>query len=63
MGPMERFTESLTLAIVFVSPLLNIYLMVRLATTKRGKLLKTAIGLGLYVLFLFLIASVFFTNP
>jgi len=49
----DQFMEGLIYVVVFGSPLLIIYLMIRLATSKR-KFLTVAIGLGLYVLYLFL---------
>jgi hypothetical protein len=57
---MEQFTEWLMGVVIFVSPLFNIYFLVRLATTRTRKLLTGGIGFGLYLLYLFLIFYSFF---
>jgi hypothetical protein len=56
----EQFTEWLIGVVILVSPLFNVYLLVRLATTRTRKLLTGGVGLGLYVLYLFLIFYSFF---
>ena len=60
MITVEQFTEWLMGVVILVSPLLNVYLLVRLATTRTRKLLTGGVGLGLYVLYLFLIFYSFF---
>jgi hypothetical protein len=60
MITVEQFTEWLIGVVILVSPLFNVYLLVRLATTRTRKLLTGSVGLGLYVLYLFLIFYSFF---
>ena len=60
MITVEQFTEWLIGVVILVSPLFNVYLLVRLATTRTRKLLTGGVGLGLYVLYLFLIFYIFF---
>lgn len=60
MITVEQFTEWLIGVVILVSPLFNVYLLVRLATTRTRKLLTGGVGLGLYVLYLFLIFYSFF---
>lgn len=56
----EQFTEWLIGVVIFVSPLLNVFLLVRFATKRSRKLLIGGVDLGLYVLYLFLIFYSFF---
>jgi hypothetical protein len=63
MAKLEEFTGLLVGVVIVVSPLLNVYFITRLATTKTRKVLAIAIGLGLYVLFMLLMYSWIYINP
>ena len=55
-------TLTLAAVIVFVSPLVNIYLIAKNAKNRSQKLVTVAIGVGLYVVFLCLMFITFFVS-
>lgn len=52
----EQLTQWLIGIVVFFSPPLNIYLMAKLAKTKAQKMIVITVGIGSYVLYIFLVA-------
>jgi threonine/homoserine/homoserine lactone efflux protein len=55
----QQFTLILMAVIVFISPLMNIYFVVKNVKTQPKRRIVTALGIGLYILFLFLLFMTF----
>ena len=48
----QQFTLILMVVIIFISPLMNIYFVVKNVESQPKKRIVTAFGIGLYILFL-----------